>query len=66
VVSRRGTHAPRRLTETVELIVAHAPESDAERFQVQRVFAGKIVHYESPISTSRLPAFSTCVGSQFF
>ena len=32
-------------------LVKYAPQSGAERFQVQLVFAGEVVHYDSPITT---------------
>jgi hypothetical protein len=44
VVCLRRAHVPRSLTKSVESIVAHEPQPCAERFQVQLVFAGKIVH----------------------
>ena len=45
-ISGWRTHVPRSLTKAEQCPVAHALEAGPERFQVQPVFAGKIVHRE--------------------
>jgi hypothetical protein len=37
-------HVPCGLPEAEQFPVAHAPQPHSERFQVQLVFAGKVVH----------------------
>ena len=56
-ISTRRAHLPRSLTEAEQVPFVHAPSPGAERFQVQLVFAGKVVHYGLPTSTNlaRIP-----------
>ena len=61
-------HVACGLPEAEQFPVAHAPQPGAERFQVQLVFAGKIV-YDEPLNVPHARRetfrnFRVCFGKQ--